>query len=174
MEITVKQENFCNAYVETGNASEAYRRAFSCHKMKDPVINVKASELLRNGKITVRIKALQQELQQTSDITKERILSELQAILDAKITDYLEFNGTQIKFKNLKTLTEKQIKAIESIKKGKSGTELKLHGKNWAIDRICKMLGYDAPQKTETFTNPAIPLTAEQRKKIENELNNEY
>jgi len=51
-------------------------------------------------------------------------------------------------------LTERQIKAIESIKKGKGGIELKLHGKSWTIDRICKMLGFDAPTKT-ALTNGA-------------------
>jgi phage terminase small subunit len=42
MALTVKQENFCLAYMETGNASEAYRRAYNAGKMKPAVINVKA------------------------------------------------------------------------------------------------------------------------------------
>lgn len=44
--LTVKQENFCNYYIEIGNVSEAYRRAYSCSNMKDETVNVKASELL--------------------------------------------------------------------------------------------------------------------------------
>ena len=28
-ELTQKQENFCLAYIETGNASEAYRKAYN-------------------------------------------------------------------------------------------------------------------------------------------------
>ncbi len=51
--MTIKQENFCNYYVETGNASEAYRRAYSCSKMKDGTVKVKAAELLKNGNFTV-------------------------------------------------------------------------------------------------------------------------
>lgn len=58
--MTPKQEAFCQAYVETGNASEAYRRAYSAEKMKPAVVNVKASELLATGKISVRVAELQQ------------------------------------------------------------------------------------------------------------------
>lgn len=146
--LTIKQENFCNAYIETGNASEAYRRSFSCSKMKPESVNRKAVELLENGKVTARVKELQDEVKAKSDITKERILSELECILDAKITDYLEFNGREIKFKDFQKLSEKQVKAIESIKETKYGIELKLHGKSWTIPQICQMLGFNAPIKT--------------------------
>ena len=149
MKITVKQENFCNKYIETGNASEAYRFAFSCAKMKDKTVWEMASRLLNKVKVDARIKELQLELKQKSDLSKDRILEELASILDSKITDYVDFDGRRIKFKAFDTLTEKQIKAIESIKEGKNGIELKLHGKSWIIDRICKMLGYDAPIKVD-------------------------
>lgn len=153
MKLTVKQEKFCNKYIECGNASEAYRFAYGCKKMKDETINRTSFDLLNNHKVTARIDELKAELKAKSDITKERILEEMSAILEAKITDYLEFDGTSIKFKNFNTLTERQVRAIESIKEGKNGIELKLHGKNWSIDRICKMLGFDAPVVMEQRLN---------------------
>ena len=60
--LTPKQEAFCHAYIETGNASEAYRRCYSCGKMKPESINRKAFELLENVKITAMISDLQAEL----------------------------------------------------------------------------------------------------------------
>ena len=54
--LTPKQEAFCLAYIETGNASEAYRRAYDAEKMKPPVINVKACQLLAEDKIAVRVR----------------------------------------------------------------------------------------------------------------------
>ena len=147
--LTPKQEKFCHVYVETGNASEAYRQAYDAAKMKPETINVKANELMQNGKVSVRVKALQDDLRVKSDIRKEEILDQLSAIMEAKITDYLHFDGRTIRFKNFKELTDRQVKAIESIKRGKKGIELKLHGKNWSIERICRMLGYDAPKKQE-------------------------
>lgn len=147
IKLTPKQESFCNYYIETGNASEAYRRAYDTEDMKVETINRNACGLLKNNKIAARIEELQKDVRNSSDITKEQILFDLKAIMDAKITDYLDFDGYNITFKDFSTLTEKQIKAIESIKEGKNGIELKLHGKSWTIDRICKMLGFDAPVK---------------------------
>ena len=56
--LTPKEDAFCLAYIETGNASEAYRRAYSAKKMKPATIHVRASELLDNGKVTVRLAEL--------------------------------------------------------------------------------------------------------------------
>jgi phage terminase small subunit len=98
--LTPKQEAFCHAYIETGNASEAYRRTFDAGKMQPETINRKAIELLNNGKITARVKALQGELKSKSDITKERILNEL----------------AKIGFADIDNLNAK-IKALEAISK---------------------------------------------------------
>lgn len=87
MSLTLKQENFCLAYIETGNATEAYRRAYDASKMKDAVINVKASELLANGKITVRLEELRKPIIERHNITVDDLLAELEqarkAALDA-------------------------------------------------------------------------------------------
>lgn len=147
--LTVKQEAFCNYYIETGNASEAYRRAFCCQKMQEKTIWERASVLLAKDKVRARVKELQEELKGKSDLSKERILHELKCIVNAKISDYVELKNGVLKFKDFDELTEEQIKAIESVKEGRAGIELKLHGKAWTIERICKMLGYDAPVKQE-------------------------
>lgn len=169
MKLTLKQENFCNFYIETGNASEAYRRAYAAEKMKDETINRVAFDLLNNPKIAARIKELQGELKAISDITKERVLEELSAIAFADIRDYVIFNGRSIRFKPFKDLTDRQAKAIESIKKGKNGIELRLHGKNWTIERICRMLGFDAPQQIEQVLTTGLEGSdsEELRKKLE-------
>lgn len=147
--LTIKRENFCNYYVETGNASEAYRRAFTCKNMKDKTITEAASRLINDSNVNARIKELQGEIKKKSDITKEKILYELDCIINAKITDYIMLEEGRLSFKDFNELTESQVKAIESVKQGKNGIELKLHGKSWSIERICKMLGYDAPVKIE-------------------------
>lgn len=78
MALTVKQEKFCQAYVETGNASEAYRMAYATDKMKTTSINSKAYELLNNGEVTVRVAQLQQEHRTKHDITVSDLLKELE------------------------------------------------------------------------------------------------
>ena len=78
MALTPKQEAFALAYVETGNASEAYRRAYNAGNMKPAVIAVKASELLAHGNVSVRVKELQAAALDEHKITMSDILRELE------------------------------------------------------------------------------------------------
>jgi phage terminase small subunit len=51
--LTTKQQEFVLHYSINGNnASEAYRLSYDCSAMKDESINVEASKLLKNPKIT--------------------------------------------------------------------------------------------------------------------------
>lgn len=86
MALTVKQEKFCQAYVETGNASEAYRSAYSADKMKMESVNRKAKELLDNGKITARVAELQQDHRTKHNITVSDLLRELEEARKAALT----------------------------------------------------------------------------------------
>lgn len=113
---------------------------------KEATVNRTAWELYNTPKISARIRELQAELKKTSDIKKEAVLEELACIAFADIRDYLIFDGTRIKFKSFDELTDRQARAIESMKETRYGIELKLHGKSWSIERISKMLGFDTPE----------------------------
>ena len=76
--LTIKQENFCLALMETGNASEAYRRAYNAENMKPEVIHVKASELLSSGKVSVRVAELKAEAKERCMVTVESLTEELE------------------------------------------------------------------------------------------------
>ena len=75
--LTQKQESFALKYVECGNASEAYRHAYNAEKMGAETIWVKACELLKHDKVSVRIEELQAEHREAHDITVGEILGEL-------------------------------------------------------------------------------------------------
>lgn len=145
MKLTIKQENFCNYYVECGNASEAYRRSYNCSKLSNKSIWELSSQLLNNIKVASRVKELQYEQKEQSDITKEKILKELSCIAFTDIRDFLTLESGQVCFKDSKDWTPEMAHAVEGVKMTKDGIELKLHGKSWSISRICKMLGYDEP-----------------------------
>lgn len=76
--LTIKQEDFCLAYVETGNASEAYRRSYDIGDMLPASVNSKAFELLENVKITNRIAELRQPIMERHKITVDDLLAELE------------------------------------------------------------------------------------------------
>lgn len=122
--LTVKQENFCNYYIESGNASEAYRRAYSCGKMRDKQVWEESCKLLSNPKVAQRVKGLQEEQKKKSDITKEEIIKLCTDIIRGEnVTDYIEdIDG------------KKKVRTIS---------------KTWAIERVCKMFGLDEPTKID-------------------------
>lgn len=168
MKLSVKQENFCNYYIECGNASEAYRRAYSCSNMKDESINRKAIELLNNGKITARVKGFQEELKKKSDITKEEVLNMLKSFMYADIRNFLTIKNGNVIFKDSEDWTDEMAMQVESVKQGKEGIEIKLNGRTWTIQRICKMLGFDSPQ--DMNINIVSPMTKEEAKRIIEDL----
>lgn len=166
--LTQKQENFCNYYIECGNASEAYRRAYSCSKMKDKTVWEIACNLMDNPKVTARIKELQDEQKKKSDITKDEVLRMLRNIMYADIRDFLTLKDGVLEFKNSDEWTDDMAMQVESVKQTKEGIEIKLNGRAWSIQRICKMLGFDAPQ--ELNVNTPKPMSLEEAKRIISEI----
>ena len=86
------QEAFCLAYLETGNASEAYRRAYNAENMKPETVNRRAKELIDNGKIAARLTALQGEAAEKSKLTLESHLEKLRELRDAA-ADFGQFSA---------------------------------------------------------------------------------
>ena len=75
--LTQKQDKFAMAYVETGNASEAYRRCYNVgEKTKDETVWVKACELLKNGKVAARVVELQAGHQRRHEVTVDSLTAE--------------------------------------------------------------------------------------------------
>jgi phage terminase small subunit len=76
--MTPKQEAFALAYVETGNASEAYRRAYDVGEdTSNQVIWNEASKVLANHYVSVRVMELQEAAQERCIVTIESLTKEL-------------------------------------------------------------------------------------------------
>ena len=77
LSLTPKQEAFCMAYIETGNASAAYRQSYDCLSSSSSTIHRRAKELLDNGKIGARIDELQNNHRLRHGITVDDIADQL-------------------------------------------------------------------------------------------------
>lgn len=75
--LTPKQAKFCQAYVECGNASEAYRQAYNAENMGQDTIKVKASQLLAKDNVGVTVAELQAEHKERHNVTVDSIIAEL-------------------------------------------------------------------------------------------------
>lgn len=78
MALTAKQEAFCLAYVESGNATEAYRSAGYSPGSSDKTTNEAASRLLKNSKVSARIAAIRAPAADAARMTLEGHLKRLQ------------------------------------------------------------------------------------------------
>lgn len=78
MDLTVKQENFCQGVAKGLTYSDAYRQAYNASKMKMETINRKAVELMSNGKVAARVEELKKRALKRYDLTVDDIVEELE------------------------------------------------------------------------------------------------
>jgi|WetSurMetagenome_2_1015567.scaffolds.fasta_scaffold101311_6 phage terminase small subunit len=79
MALTPKQEKFAQEYVATGNASEAYRRAYNVKPTtKDSSVHANASQLLGDTRVSQRVKQIKAAIVQRHELTIDGILDELE------------------------------------------------------------------------------------------------
>lgn len=81
--VTIKQELFARHYVKNGgNASEAYRQAYSAENMNNGTIAVKAHELLKNGKVAEMVERVKSDTEGFQAITFQEIAAGLRRAAD--------------------------------------------------------------------------------------------
>ena len=78
--LTPKQEAFCLAYLETGNASEAYRRSYSASRMSDKQIWEESCKLTKSPKVAQRLEELRAPVRAKAQLTLESHLARLEEL----------------------------------------------------------------------------------------------
>ncbi len=135
--LTPKQNKFAEEYVNTGNASEAYRRAYDvAETTSNDVIKVKASELLKNGNIAVTVKDLQKKEAEAFQITRKEVAEGYFKMI--KSWEYLMDLAAK------ENLTKEQKAKFYLLKEMVKGSDYR-----GAYDSIAKMFGLNAPDKQE-------------------------
>jgi len=165
--LTKKQEIFTKEYVKRDDASEAYRIAYNTTRMKDSTVNNNAYKLLQNNEIATRVRELQKIAAEIAEkefkTDSKELLKHLTILRKSRIDEYVDFVEIQIpyfdededgervekirvervlQFKTFDNLSKEQLMCIESIKDTRNGIELKLHGKDWTIEKIAKHIGF--------------------------------
>lgn len=192
MALTPKQEAFCLAYLKTNNASEAYRQAYAARGMKASTINVKASELLANGKITVRLAELNKAAVTDAVMTRQEALERLSGFARTDLKDLVEFGSYEIgeqdgepiiqaawKIKDSVLQDPAKMAAIAELSAGKDGIKIKTHSPLAAIQQLAKMQGWESVTKVDHSSSdgsmsPVAPtMTEEQLERLAKKINDE-
>lgn len=190
MSITNKREVFAKEYVKSGNPSASYRKAYKTSNMKPATISNNAYKLLKNNDVATRIKELKKIAAEIADkefrTDSRELLRHLTILRKSRIDQFVDFVDVNIheegedgrpvfprtervlQFKPFIELSEEQLMCIESIKNGRDGIELKLHGKDWTIKEIAKHIGFY--EKHNEQKN--IKISPEERKRRIDELKN--
>ena len=80
--LSIIQGNFARYFVELGNASEAYRRAYDAENCSEKTVWRKTIEVVQNGKVAAEVDRLKAEIAKRSEITIDEVFSALPAALD--------------------------------------------------------------------------------------------
>lgn len=149
--LTPKQENFCIEYLKSGNASDAYRRSYNAKKMSAKVIANRASELLDNGNIRVRLEELKKPVIEKTQLTLERVILENMNVAFFDIRTILDNDGAVKPVNEWPPEAGAAISSIEVLEQyegsGKDRVfvgylkKVKLVEKGAALDRLMKHLG---------------------------------
>lgn len=87
-DLTPKQEAFCLAFLETGNAAEAYRRAYDvAPDAKDSWIYVEACQLLDHPKIAPRLAELRDQAERLSIFNLSAAMDEFEQARKLALTE---------------------------------------------------------------------------------------
>ena len=148
--LTPKQQRFADEYLVDLNATQAAKRA----GYKDPNIG---RQLITNNNVSAYIEQRRAKLQEKTEVSQERVITELAKIGFASITDYLEYktalrvidhdeNGNPIHdwamLVNAIDSAEVDGSPIQEVSISKDGTfKFKLYSKLDALEKLARHLG---------------------------------
>jgi len=135
--LTPKQNKFAEEYVNTGNASEAYRRAYNVSETTSlDTIKVNSSKLLADTNIILTVKELQKQEAEAFQITRKEVAEGYFKMI--KSWEYLMDLAAK------ENLTKEQKAKFYLLKEMVKGSDYR-----GAYDSIAKMFGLNAPDKQE-------------------------
>jgi phage terminase small subunit len=173
MKLTAKQEKFCNEYLIDLNATQAAIRAGYSQK----TAMEQGYQLLQKTSVSSYIKEARQKDANKAEITRQKVISEYAKLAFFDIRKVLTVDG------GLKDTTDwdddsaAAIAGLESYdeKEPDSGMvlgtvrKIKISDKRAALDSLCKVLGFNAPEKSEIKMDNA-PFNDSQVEKILHEI----
>ena len=155
--LTQKEKIFCSEFIYDWNCTRAYLKAYPNVKNEN-VAGVSGHRLLRNPKIQAYIESIQRDIEKQAGISQMRVLQEY---IKLAFNSIAHLHNTWIDRKEFEDLTEDQKACISEIDTkivkrtindeiyDVEQIKIKLYDKQKALESICRMLGYNAPEKKD-------------------------
>lgn len=150
--LTPMEEEFCRQYLFLRNGTQAAIAAGYAEKRAGAT----ACELRAKRKIQERLEELEREWRESSEVSREQIITELKAVAFSNVQDEIEIDesagaaGEQLTLpfgaafiRSLPTRPRYVTAAIASIKVSKKGeVEIRRYDKNAALSKLAEIMGY--------------------------------
>jgi phage terminase small subunit len=174
--LTPKQQRFVNAYIETGSGIEAARIAG--YKQVPDALYVTAHRLLRNAKISERIKERLAENDVTADEVKKTLASQMRADVTELFNENGGFDLQTIKDRKIGHLIKK-IKVRREWERGENDEkipvdviELEVYSAQTAAMHLAKVLGIEQlpqqnQQDAEKWKKIALDISKKHKRPLE-------
>lgn len=155
-----KQKLFCQYYVESHNATQAYVKAYGCTVA---AAGVSGHRLLKNANIQQEIKHLRESLEAHFDIDKYDMIRFCLKVVGADLGDYCEFRPQEIDVIDRDGNTTKgtissvivkdsdycDTSLIKSIRQQGAAVHIELYSKQWAWEKLDKFFSWTAEKQAE-------------------------
>lgn len=158
-ELTEQQKMFCLYYLQSFDATKAYRLAYG---VKYDTANAHGYKMLSNVVVKKELTRLKAELQQDVHINTKDLIADLAKQAKADINDFVEY-GQEIatdddgndyirSYMRFKDMDEVDGTMIDNIKLGRDGVSVQLPNKQKAIELLLKhLVADDAPDTTKVI-----------------------
>ena len=149
--LTAKQEAFCQYYVDTGIATEAYRMAYDTSGMKPSTTWSNSCRLLSNSKVAARISEIQLERAERSRVDRkkvERTLMDIILVDPAELYTYDDKTG-KYRMKSPCQMPKRLRSALKTIKNNKGVVSYEVNGKTEAARLLGAWNGWNAPTQID-------------------------
>ena len=150
LKLRPKQQAFVEEYLVDLNGTQAAIRAGYSRRTAQQM----ASENLTKPVIIEALGVRRAELAEANDVTPERVMAEYALVGFADIADYMTWGNAGFVIKDPEELPEGATRAISeitetfSLSQGRT-IKLKFHDKKGALDSLCRMMGWNAPEKQD-------------------------
>lgn len=138
-DLTVEEQLFCRSYIIDRNPVAALRRlnyAGDSSKLKRI-----ANQFLARTEVKDCVETLASRMMEKLDITAEKVQRKIASAAFFDPRSVLRFDGNRLQILDSKFWSEEQAAAIQSVKLGKDGVELKFYDRLRASEMLSKQLG---------------------------------
>jgi phage terminase small subunit len=183
--LTIKQEKFACEFVETGNASESYRKAYDISRMSAKSIGRKSCELKSNPLAAARIKELHEAALERAEIKVSEVLKIWIKIAMADPNELVQLRRVacpechneadepcqncdlckslgieQVYIADTRYLSDSAKLLYGGVRRTKYGVEIILRNQDAALENIAKFLGmYQEKQQNKELPKADIRIS---------------